>query len=365
MKYFILFLGLPIVLLNSVKAQKKTITIKANSTLVDIREDKRLLKKAWTISPEIKPDVHFTDAKRVTFFTDIDSITANINPKDSVFNFVILLNGKDSAITQIKYQQSKLSILKTAAKYDNSDKSYIPNFAYQSLDNPNLVTIRKELKLDSIAGTGSEISKILNLMHWLHYLIPHDGMNDNPEVKNAMSMIDVCKKEERGLNCRGLAMVLNECYLSLGIKSRYVTCLPKDTTDPDCHVINMVYSNDLSKWIWIDPSFDAYVMNEKGELLGIEEVRERLISGKPLILNPDANWNRQQTQIKEVYLENYMAKNLYLLETPLVSEYNTETPEKGKVIKYVQLISTVDNPVKKSYELYFTRNPKLFWTKPE
>jgi hypothetical protein len=71
---------------------------------------------------------------------------------------VILLNGKDSAITQIKYQQSKLSILKTAAKYDNSDKSYIPNFAYQSLDNPNLVTIRKELKLDSIAGTGSDQS---------------------------------------------------------------------------------------------------------------------------------------------------------------------------------------------------------------
>ena len=62
MKYFILFLGLPIVILNSVKAQKKTITIKANSTLVDIREDKKLLKKAWTISPEIKPDVHFTDA---------------------------------------------------------------------------------------------------------------------------------------------------------------------------------------------------------------------------------------------------------------------------------------------------------------
>jgi hypothetical protein len=46
MKYFILFLGLPIVILNSVKAQKKTITIKANSTLVDIREDKKIIKKS-------------------------------------------------------------------------------------------------------------------------------------------------------------------------------------------------------------------------------------------------------------------------------------------------------------------------------
>jgi hypothetical protein len=365
MKPTFVLLALTVISFNSVKAQQKVITIKANSLLVDIREDERLFKKVWTISPEIKPDIHFTEAKRVTFFTDIDSITASINPKDSVFNFVILLNGKDSALTQIKYQKSKLSILKTAAKYDNTDKSYIPKFVYQSSDNPNLVAIRKELKLDSVAGSGSEISKILNLMHWLHYLIPHDGMNDIPEVKNALSMIGVCKKEGRGLNCRGLAMVLNECYLSLGIKSRYITCLPKDTADPDCHVINMVYSNDLEKWIWIDPSFDAYVMNEKGELLGIEEVRERLINGKSLILSPDANWNRQQTQTKEFYLENYMTKNLYKLETPLVSEYNTETPEKGKVINYVQLISSIDTPIKKSYRLNSTHNPGLFWAKPE
>lgn len=365
MKHTLLLLVLTFVYFNSVRAQKKIISIKANLKLVDIREDKRLLKKVWTISPELNPDIYFTDAKKVTFLTDIDSITASINAKDSVFNFVIVLNGRDSAVTQIKYQKSKLTILRNAAKYDNTEKKYIPNFSYQSSDNPNLVKLRKELKLDSIAGTGSEISKILNLMHWLHYLIPHDGMNDNPEVKNALSMIDVCKKEGRGLNCRGLAMVLNECYLSLGIKSRFVTCLPKDTTDPDCHVINMVYSNDLEKWIWIDPSFDAYVMNEKGELLSIEEVRERLINGKPLILSPDANWNRQQTQVKEFYLENYMAKNLYRLETPLVSEYNTETKEDGKTVSYIQLISTADIPTKKSRQLYFTHNSNLFWAKPE
>ena len=38
-------------------------------------------------------------------------------------------------------------------------------------------------------------------------------------------------------------------------------------------------------------------MNETGELLGLQEVRERLINDQPLILNPDANWNRQNTSI--------------------------------------------------------------------
>ena len=97
----------------------------------------------------------------------------------------------------------------------------------------------------------------------------------------------------------------------MGIKSRYVTCMPKDPNDNDCHVINSVYSQQLNKWIWIDLSFNAYVKDEKGNFLGIAEIRERLINNKPLVLNEDANHNNETKQTKEEYLENYMAKNLY------------------------------------------------------
>jgi len=75
-----------------------------------------------------------------------------------------------------------------------------------------------------------------------------------------------------------------------------VTCKPKPLEFNDCHVINSVFSHQLNKWIWVDPEFDAYVMNEKGELLGLQEVRDRLINDKPLILNPEANWNRRTSQ---------------------------------------------------------------------
>ena len=194
-------------------------------------------------------------------------------------------------------------------------------------------------------------------------------MNGNPDVKNALSMLEVCKKDNRGLNCRGLALVLNECYLSMGIKSRIVTCLPKDSLkiDQDCHVINSVYSESLKKWLWIDPTFDAYVMSEKGEPLSIEEVRERLISNKTLILNPDANWNNQNTQKKEEYLENYMAKNLYILECPASSEYNMETFSKDKTYNYIELLPLDyfdQDPQKKENKgvvTYKTNNPSLFW----
>ena len=271
-----------------------------------------------------------------------------------------------------------LYILKKAGKYNLQEKQDIPFFAYQSANNPNLVTLRKTFNLDSVAGNAGEVSKILNLLHWVHNLIPHDGSHENPVVKNAISMIRECKRDARGLNCRGLATVLNECYLSMGIKSRFVTCIPKDSlgTDTDCHVINIVYSTELKKWLWIDPTNNAYVMNEQGELLSIEEVRERLINDKPLLLNPEANWNNKSAVVKRDYLYTYMAKNLYILECPVSSEYDTETKETGKTITYVRLIPldyfkkslekgvSTNNNTKTTLVTYRTNNPNVFWQTP-
>ena len=269
-------------------------------------------------------------------------------------------------------------ILKRGEQYNLRDTTTVPVFTYQSANQPELVALRKAFNLDSIAGQGNEVSKILNLLHWIHNLVPHDGNHENPTVKNALSMIAVCKKDNRGLNCRGLATVLNECYLSLGFKSRFVTCLPKDSLgiDPDCHVINMVYVVSLKKWVWVDPTHDAYVMNEKGELLSIEEVRERLIHQKPLLLNPDANWNHKVSAAKEYYLFQYMAKNLYRLQCPVRSEYDTETLTAGKTLTYVQLapldyfkqtprkLESYSKTRQVNYVYCITNNPTAFWQAP-
>lgn len=281
-------------------------------------------------------------------------------------------------VTPLREISDYLYILKKDAAYNLNDNRQLPTFTYQNSDNPNLALLRKTFNLDSIAGTGNEVSKIINLLHWMHNLVPHDGNHGNPDIKNAMNMIAVCKRENRGLNCRGLAMALNECYLSLGFKSRFVTCLPKDSLgiDYDCHVINAVYSKTLNKWLWIDPTNDAYVMNENGELLSIEEVRERIIQDKPLIVNPDANWNHKQSTVKENYLYNYMAKNLYMLQCNVNSEYDTETFGEGKVVTTITLLplnyfkQTPDkeehqnNINKTTFITYRTNNPVLFWQKP-
>ncbi len=321
-------------------AEKKLPVIRANSKMVDVRAGNSFHKGDWKISPEAKPDIYTTSliGEKITFYTDLDSISVKINSKTK-FDFIILLNDTIEALTEITYKPGYLDILKTASEYNHNDARPVPKFIYQSQDDPNLVKLRAAFKLDSIAGGGNEVSRILNLLLWVHNLIPHDGNHDNPAVKNSLSMVKICKNGNRGLNCRGLATILNECYLSMGIPSRIVTCMPKDSIFNDCHVINMVYSFEHKKWLWIDPTNFAYVMNEKGELLSIEEVRERIIRDLPLILNPDANWNHKATETKEEYLYNYMAKNLFRLESPLESEFDYETWKSGKEYTYVELIS--------------------------
>jgi Transglutaminase-like superfamily len=268
-------------------------------------------------------------------------------------------------------------VLGRAGLYNNADARPIPAFYYQPASDPNLTALRKGLNLDSIAGGGDDVTRVLHLMHWMHDLIPHDGTNGNPAVKNAMSMIAVCRQNHGTLNCRGLAITLNECLLSLGYHSRYVTCLPKDSlgVDNDCHVIDMVFIPKLHKWIWVDPTFDAYVMNENGEPLGLEEVRQRLVDHLPLILNPDANWNHRNGQSKEAYLYGYMSKNLYRLMCSVNSTYDLETNSPGKSVAYVELLPLDyfrQAPDKESYAIngnghqyvYHTNNASAFWAAP-
>ncbi|MCE1200457.1 MAG: transglutaminase-like domain-containing protein [Marinilabiliales bacterium] len=263
-------------------------------------------------------------------------------------------------------------ILKRANQYNEKDQRPLPAFTYASPENTHLRNLRETARLDSIAGNGDETSRIIRLMHWVHTLIPHDGNHGNPEIKNALSMMKVCKQDKRGLNCRGLATVLNECYLAMGYPSRFVTCMPKDSlkTDPDCHVINMVYSKSLQKWIWMDPTNDAYVMDENNHLLGIEEVRDRIIRDLPLHINEDANWNHKEPVKASDYLYRYMAKNLYRLETPVASVYDCETREPGKTVRYIQLLPLdyfEQSPDSSKYGnnlIYRTNNPITFWKLP-
>ncbi|MDP4207833.1 MAG: transglutaminase domain-containing protein [Bacteroidota bacterium] len=302
---------------------------------------------------------------------------------------------KDSDLNNIRGNEKYLTIIKQLKKvvdYEETLKRYptyhnesivLPKYTYQSNADIELKNLRRKYKLDSVAGKGDEISRMINLMEWVHKTVRHDGHSQNPTDTHADAIIQLCAKEKRGVNCRMLATILNEVYLAMGFKSHFVTCLPKKKDDPDCHVINCVFSKKLNKWIWMDPTFDTWVKDEKGNLLSIEEVRERLISGLPVKASPSINWNGNPNDGNN-YLHNYMAKNLFQFEIPLNScaayeslnskNHDSKSNEPLMLTKsdqneraYIHLTSVEykSENIKPQNHIYYTNDSKQFWIKPE
>ena len=257
-----------------------------------------------------------------------------------------------------------LGVLQKSAPYAIDSVKMDNPFHYQPKESMNLRMVREYFKLDSVAGQSDELSKIINLLHFAHDNIRHDGNNRAFAELDAIDLYNYYKTTGRGVNCRQLAISLCEMYLSMGIPARYVTCMPADPNDYECHVINTVWSNQLQKWLYIDPTMDAWVTDENGTMLSIAEVRERLINDQPLVLCETANWNHESQQTKEYYLDEYMAKNLYYFVCKKISRFNPESVYRNNPPEDdIRLIPA--GFVNDNWKCDTTTDPDFFWAKPE
>ena len=266
-----------------------------------------------------------------------------------------------SLLAQVNDRQP-IGVLRKSAPYakDNTEIE----FRYQPKESKNLQMVRDYFKLDSVASQGDELSKIINLLHFAHDNIRHDGSNQAFAELDAIDLYNYYKTTGKGVNCRQLAISLCEMYLSMGIPARYVTCMPADSLDYECHVINTVWSNQLQKWLYIDPTMDAWVTDENGTMLSIAEVRERLINNQPLVLCETANWNHESQQTKEYYLETYMAKNLYYFVCKKLNRFNPESVYRNNdPAGDVRLIPV--GFVNNNWKCDTTTDPDVFWARPK
>lgn len=363
MKKILLLLVQTTLILQTAFAQDSIPVLKANSQSVNARVGEIYVEGVFTIPLSQEEPLRLNlpyNHEKVTFYTDIDSIKFEFNP-NKIPEFIILLNNKDSSFYQIAYQAPPvdyLTILKNGGTYNFSDNRAINEYLYKSPNDPELKLIREKFNLDSIAGTGNEISKLINILRWVHNTFPHDGTKEVPKTKGIAELMISVVNNGGTMHCGALTWALNDCYAALGYKSRQVMCMPKDSLENETHSINSVYSHSLNKWIWMDPTNFAYVMNENGELLSIAEVRERLVDDKPLILNPDANWNNTISVVKAEYLDSYMAKNLYAIQCWSVAN----GVSKSNLLLPLAFEGVYTRTAKNKPKI--TNNPNVFWRKP-
>jgi hypothetical protein len=271
-----------------------------------------------------------------------------------------------SIAEKLREQTDYLSILKASGDYSSS-RSILPTLTYSNTSNSDLSQLRTIYKLDSVAGTSDEKSRFINVMNWVHAKVSHNGNKVIPDNRNALSLL--CEYE--ALDCRGLATILNEAYLALGYPSRITLCMPKDHTDGESHVVVSVYSDQYSRWVMMDPTSSAYICDNTGQLLGLREVRENMIGGKPMILNPDANWNGKVKRTIDEYLYTYMAKNIYWFETPVVSTFGSEIFSDGRQVDYFRLYPSgykQEDGTSMQYQhgiVFITTSENDFWQAPK
>ncbi len=141
----------------------------------------------------------------------------------------------------------------------------LPDKAYLSI-------LKKYVEKKGFSLTGSkEFLAIEKALKWSSSQWEHDGMNQPPKGFRALDILkNVFDKKER-YRCVEYGIVLSELLQAYGFVTRTIALRSNDVAYGGFgqgHVAMEVWSNDLSKWIFLDPQFSAY-MTYKGRPLNL------------------------------------------------------------------------------------------------
>jgi hypothetical protein len=260
-----------------------------------------------------------------------------------------------------------LAILQSSPEYAFEPTAGYPQLSYQESSDDSLTALRLTYRLDSIAGDGDEISKILNLLFWASHTLSHDGSGSSPDPETSLNILRHVEVTGSGLNCVMKAIVLNDAYLAMGFKSRVVHGNGRDWVfNGEWHAFNAVYSYSLGKWLFVDPTNAAYFTDSGGNLLSVAEVRESLRQDSQVLLNDDAEYNGRPVDLSS-YL-HYLSKNLYRFSCAAYSAFGRNAvfhPSSISSRTFVNLDPDQDaHDGKGGAANYFTRNPEYYWQRP-
>jgi hypothetical protein len=159
MKWFLSLIAFVLIATISVCAQMPL--VKASSDKADIRDGLHFRKAFWKINPSEKQARYYVElpAKEhtVTFYTDIDSIRIN-TMYGGVYNFVILLNGKDSCFTQI------IASPKQVINYKNNNAPVTASIPF-TLGENNGIYIKAKLNQSDSLNLRLDLGSAYNMIN--------------------------------------------------------------------------------------------------------------------------------------------------------------------------------------------------------
>ena len=202
------------------------------------------------------------------------------------------------------------------------------HFSYEFM-NDNLFMLNDSYKINTIAGSGDDLKKAINILEWVSENIHHKGNYDGSLSNNSITLLNYSYQagQERGINCRSLSTILTECCLSIGINARTIHIMLCSPYDGDNHVITSVYVKELRKWIMLDPTYNCYFRDIESNVLDMFEVRKILSEKGNVKFNEAVNYNGYKYDGIYTEILEYFTKNLFYF---WCREHNTFGSDDGK-----------------------------------
>ena len=222
---------------------------------------------------------------------------------------------------------------------------------------------REYFRLDTIDNPTAETwDRTLALARFVARNIPHANQSIQPERRNAIDLWEYTRNVEPAFNCRLHSIMLHELLLACDITNRYVTCLPADSLDQDCHVVNIVWLPEHKKWAMVDSDMRAYVTDSDGTPLSLSQMPERYINGAAMEIRPLLDDGQS---FNYTYCRAYWSKNLYWFECAEQTSYDIETAPWDKRGRVVVLRPEGFTPFDTPPHSVHTQDAERFWAAPD
>lgn len=181
--------------------------------------------------------------------------------------------------------------------------------------------VAEKFSIKGLLTTSNDFARVLAIMDWVNRRTTHGGLGYVPDGKhNLVDSLDHARTNQ--VCCFDQSVMMAEFCLGCGYQARFIRCKPMDERDRDCHVVVHVLIPSLNKWVLMDPTFNAYYIDENNRPLSIPELRDALKTGKRVTVSAGARYNQQKAGDSEQFTKdrlNYMAKNVFWFDSLDVS----------------------------------------------
>ena len=200
--------------------------------------------------------------------------------------------------------QQYVELLIENSSYERKQKSV--NITYD-LNNAQVLSYLHEVGIET--ENKHDFSTVLELLRQLCIKIHHDGVNyAHCKEHGTVAQIRHALSQNSFTNCRGVAIIFSGILRAYGFRSSYVTCFPYNKDDKECHVVCEVYIEELNKFIFIDPSNQAYFIRSD-KVLNLLELRECIQNNEDITYYQDASHNGEPFDL--IGYLGYFSKNIF------------------------------------------------------